>query len=775
MLEINGRNYCEHCFAELNSNAGKCPFCTYPKNNEKYPTALTEGTILAGRYVVGRVLGKGGFGVTYLCYDSKDRTRVAIKEYLPDSLTHRNTGETQVSTYGGESEEYFKTGAQKFYDEAKLVSRFNGNPNIISVYEFFYENNTTYFVMEYLDGTDLKHYIKEKGGKISEEETLYIAQKVAEALMIVHSTDVLHRDISPDNIFLCSDGKVKLIDFGAARQVVGEASKSLSVILKQGFAPLEQYQKRGKQGPWTDIYALGASLYYALTGEVLDDAMSRIADDELNLESITPGFAAILQKMLEIKIEERYQNTFELKTALSELPITPKPIEIKSLEKTAESVAVTEESDDVKVTVIVKDDNKIAEEKKKEFDVRAILEKVKTSIDFKDKKTLIPISSVAVLILVVIIAVVAFSGKEDIKVDEDSGGKYSQTGTYAHTVGPFESLTEAMKTSLTQAIETVASETTTATTKAPTTKKPTTKKPTTRKPTTTKPPKLSFSNKYKTIAAGTANSAAIKTDGTVYWIGYRYSGENVSGWKNIIDIDAGSYYVVGLKSDGTVVATGQNTDGECNVSGWKNIVSVSAGDSHTVGLKSDGTVVATGKNDGSLWIKGGCCDVSGWRNIIAVDAGDYHTVGLKSDGTVVATGDNTYGQCNVSGWENIVAVAAGQYTSFGIKSDGTVVAAGINSNGECSVSGWRNIVAIAADTNTIGLKSDGTVIATGSNSYNECDVSGWKNIVAIAAGQNHTLGLKSDGTLVATGFDSNDVCDVSDWKNIRNPKFTGIG
>ena len=320
MIKLNDKNLCEHCFSEIEENADKCPNCSSEKNNSKYPTALPEGTILAGRYVVGRVLGKGGFGITYLCYDTRENKTVAVKEYLPDHLTHRNTGETQVSTYSGETEEYFRTGAQKFFEEAKLVSNFNGNPNIISVYEFFYENNTTYFVMEYLDGVDLKTYIKQKGGKIPEGEALYIADKVIQALMIVHSTNILHRDISPDNIFICSDGKIKLIDFGAARQVMGEVSKSLSVVLKEGFAPYEQYSTKGKQGPWTDIYALGATLYYALTGEKLDNAMDRLTENsQLSLENISPGFAEIITKMVEVKKEDRYQDTFELSKAFSAL------------------------------------------------------------------------------------------------------------------------------------------------------------------------------------------------------------------------------------------------------------------------------------------------------------------------------------------------------------------------------------------------------------------------------------------------------------------------
>lgn len=168
----------------------------------------------------------------------------------------------------------FKSGAERFYEEAKLVSRFNGNPNIVAVHEFFYENDTVYFAMEYLSGHTLKEHIQ-KQGTLNAGQVLYIAQNVSNALMAAHSASVLHRDISPDNIMLCDNGEVKIIDFGAARQVVAEHSQSFSVILKPGFAPLEQYRKKGKQGAWTDIYSLGATLYYALTGEIPDDPMSR--------------------------------------------------------------------------------------------------------------------------------------------------------------------------------------------------------------------------------------------------------------------------------------------------------------------------------------------------------------------------------------------------------------------------------------------------------------------------------------------------------------------
>ena len=227
-------------------------------------------------------------------------------------------------------------------------------------------------------------------------------------------------------------------------------------------------------------------------------------------------------------------------------------------------------------------------------------------------------------------------------------------------------------------------------------------------------------------------------------------------------VSAGGEHTVGLKSDGTVVAAGDNKYGQCDVSGWKDIVAVSAGRAHTIGMKSDGTVVAAGDN------QHGQCDVSGWKNIVAVSAGSFYTVGLKSDGTVVAAGDNPCGQCDVSGWKDIVAVSAGSFHTVGLKSDGTVVAAGNNQFGACDVSGWKDIVAVSAGFfHTVGLKSDGTVVAVGANANGTCNVSEWIDIIAVSAGGHHTIGLKSDGTVVAVGNNYVGQCDVSEWTDIK--------
>ena len=335
MQTIGNRKLCDLCFAELDLGAPRCPYCDGLKNTARFPTSLAEGTILARRYCVGRVLGKGGFGITYLCYDMVEHKKVAVKEYLPDTLSHRDTGKTIVSTYGGDKSLKFQEGASRFFEEASLVSRFNGNPCIIGVYEFFNENNTTYFVMEYLSGMDMKKYMY-KYGKRPEGEILYIADQVTKALAEVHGMATLHRDIAPDNIFICDDGSVKLIDFGAARQVVANQSNSLSVIVKNGFAPMEQYQRKGKQGPWTDIYALGATLYYGLTGKMAEDAPSRLDSPDIDFSGVSPEFARIIEKMMAVNSYERYQSVAELRADLAMLPIAPLPLMVRPAAPTPE-------------------------------------------------------------------------------------------------------------------------------------------------------------------------------------------------------------------------------------------------------------------------------------------------------------------------------------------------------------------------------------------------------------------------------------------------------
>ncbi|MCL2793194.1 MAG: hypothetical protein FWD87_08885 [Spirochaetaceae bacterium] len=265
------------------------------------------------------------------------------------------------------------------------------------------------------------------------------------------------------------------------------------------------------------------------------------------------------------------------------------------------------------------------------------------------------------------------------------------------------------------------------------------------------------------IATSHNRTVCLRTDGTVIMVGdENFKNEwSTDGWRNVVAIYDRALHILGLKSDGTVVAVGNTAEGQCNTKGWKNIVAISAGNFHSVGLKSDGTVVAVGSN------KYGECNTNGWQDIAAIFTGNFHTLGLKTDGTVVAVGLNDDDQCNVKDWNNIVTITAGFNYTAGLKSDGTVVAVGSNYQDMCNTGGWQNIVDITAgEHHIVGLKSDGTVVTVGDDMYDQCKTLEWRDIAAIFAGYYHTVGLKSDGTVVAAGKKDEGQCNVKDWNDI---------
>lgn len=330
-MEINNKNLCESCFAPIEE--GKCPHCGYSKD-EFVPdhTVLPLGTKLRDKIIIGKVMGKGGFGITYLGYDLRLEKTIAVKEYYPNGIAYRAQSGTDVLVADAKSEETFRQGTEKFYSEAEMVAQFNGNPNIVGVYDYFRENNTVYLIMEYLNGITLKNYVR-KHGRINDGQALFVMDKIAAALSITHSAGVLHRDISPDNIMVCLDGKIKLIDFGAARQIMTESSSNLTVVMKPGYTPIEQYTKKGKQGAWTDIYALGASIYYAMTEKIIDDPYERMDnDDEFteNRHGINNTLWNVIKKCTMINSSDRYGSAIELRKALSSVsaPVKPEPLHI---------------------------------------------------------------------------------------------------------------------------------------------------------------------------------------------------------------------------------------------------------------------------------------------------------------------------------------------------------------------------------------------------------------------------------------------------------------
>ncbi len=335
---------CFNCFKKK-ENDGVCPHCGFDPQAAKghsivLDSALTPGSILNGRYLIGRALGQGGFGITYLAMDLTKNEKVAIKEFFPNALVIRqeNGARTQVQPKTTTDEDSFRYGLKKFKDEAELLSTFRNQRHIVSIHRFFFENNTGYFVMEYVDGISLKAYVG-KMGKLLYADAVGILEPMLEAIGVLHQKGLIHRDVSPDNIYIQTDGVVKLLDFGAARFFLQARSKGNTVILKPGYAPPEQYESKGNQGPWSDVYAIGATLYYTLTGKAPLDSISRkipgggtlVPPSSVN-SSINAQQEAVLMRALALDPKERFTSAAEFKAALLQSLV---PIQRRSSEKRA--------------------------------------------------------------------------------------------------------------------------------------------------------------------------------------------------------------------------------------------------------------------------------------------------------------------------------------------------------------------------------------------------------------------------------------------------------
>ena len=328
---MQNEQICYNCFQERDSLSGPCPYCGFDlaENEKKYPVALRAGTVLNDRYIVGRVLGQGGFGITYLAWDTQLEAKVAIKEFMPGELATRVEG-TTVSVLSADRSEDFTYGAERFQEEARTLAKFIGNPNIAAVTSYFDENDTSYFVMDYIEGISFKTYIANHGGKVSVEDTLNVMIPVLRALTAVHQEGFIHRDVTPDNIYITKDGMVKLLDFGSARYSIGDKSKSLDVILKVGYAPKEQYIRRSRQGPYTDVYSCAACFYAALTGFLPPEALERLDRDELVPVSqcgvdIPEYLDKAVLKGLAVQPEDRFQSAEEFLNAIESQQVVEVP------------------------------------------------------------------------------------------------------------------------------------------------------------------------------------------------------------------------------------------------------------------------------------------------------------------------------------------------------------------------------------------------------------------------------------------------------------------
>ena len=327
-------NLCTNCMRERRNPDGVCEFCGFDVRTFELPRHhMRPFTILAGKYLIGNAIGEGGFGITYLGMDLNLEVRVAIKEYYPQGFAVRDSriNDSTVWSYSESTQTFFEEGREKFINEAKTIAKFRELPEIVGVTDFFRETQPAYIVMEYLDGQTLKQYLKANGGKIPAENVVRMMRPLIASLGKLHSQNLIHRDISPDNIMLMKNGSIKILDFGGAREFASQDGRSMSVLVKHGYAPEEQYRSRGDQGPWTDVYALCATMYRCITGEIPPNALDRLYQDELKPissfgENCPKYIEKAITKGLNVRKDGRYQSMEELYESLYKVQKKPEKV-----------------------------------------------------------------------------------------------------------------------------------------------------------------------------------------------------------------------------------------------------------------------------------------------------------------------------------------------------------------------------------------------------------------------------------------------------------------
>ena len=727
-----------------------CPHCGFSESEYKQnPRCLPLNTILAGKYLVGKVLGEGGFGITYMGYDLNMETRIAIKEYFPVELVSRDTtrrtmgeggavsgtsasggGSDRVISLSGEKSKTYQQGLKKYVDEARNISRFSGIPGIVSVKDFFYENDTAYIVMEYIEGVSLKEYLKQKGGKVSEEEALAVMRPMLEALEKVHEAGIVHRDISPDNIMLTfaeqenaeqppasntvshvpsastpvsavstaapaiiygNISAVKLIDFGAARMTSKSDQKSLTIILKHGYAPEEQYRSHGEQGPWTDVYALCAVFYRMITGKVPEPAMDRLFSDALKRPEelgtkVSPAVSEAIMRGLAVKKEDRIQSVRELMDAM------------------------------------------YAGRKLKKKGKRILLGKFSISA----RATALAAGCVLVLGAGIAAVGIGLWGRNTSSADGKEGQEAAVSDvTEASAVGQPDTGTDVV--ALPEVADGAAAS--------------------------------------ETIPASEIGQAPEEAETLTLEEKAYEPGEQIV-WPKVETMIAGGYkHLVSLRDDGTVLAAGANDSGQCDVQEWESIAAVYAHDSITAGLRTDGTVVVAGREALNE-------SVSSWRDVTMLALGINHILGLTQDGRVLSAGTNLNGCCETGDWENIVSVWADDSLSIGVTKEGRVKIAGSLGNGILEeeqkeikerISFWTEIRQVVVNgRNIYGLREDGTVLHEGKKDVqNNSQIETIKGVISLAAGDGYLAVLQADGTVKTVGYCRPEIeQEIENWRDV---------
>ena len=676
-------NRCLGCMEEIPGYP--CTNCGFdPRVTPASSYVLPLGCVLNGHYVVGKVLGQGGFGITYVGFDLNLERKVAIKEFYPKGHASRYTSATTLLQWpeDPQSQSFRKSGMEAFLREAQKMVKVEDIPEVVRIRECFHENGTAYIVMDYIQGKTLLSTLKEKG-PMTWEQAKDIFYPAIAAMEKVHQAGMVHRDLSPDNLMLTDRG-VRILDLGAAKDLTASSGVSSAQVAKSGFSPFEQYTQSGGSGTWSDVYAMAATIYYTLTGILPPNATDRMEEDtldwtKLSQREVPAHVVSTLQKAMHITAKGRTQTMAELLSGLQG----------------------GGESKTKKTTSDPRDTGASREGKgssPKKNDIRVLLG--------KRKKPILP-GAAAIAAVCVLVASILLLGSRTPKL-----------GAAIDMERWPEGITESQKYGVLA---------------------------------------------QRSIAASGTHTVAIQKDGTVVAQGNNEDGQcKVDKWTDIVAVDANDGITVALRKDGVVLTAGNSKNGKRNVGSWRNIVAIAAGEEHTVGLKADGTVVAKGSN------KEGQCDVTDWTDIVAIAADDSYTIGLKKDGTVLVTGDPIGDITDIPNWTEVVAIRAGFWGAAGLRQDGTVLITA-SSYGQDAVRTWKDIVSIDIGArHVLGLKKDGTVVTAGENDKGQCDLS-WDGVAAVAAGNAHSLGLLPDGTLLAQGSNHYKQCNVDSWKDLLVP------
>ena len=798
--------------------------------------AQSEEFIYPG-WEVARKLGEGSFGGVYEIRRTLPGGRVekcALKR-LTVPRDSEEIRELYAQSFSKDSiTAHYKGRMEELVNEYGIMQALSGCPNIVSCHDIQYVQHDDGIGWDIYIRMELLYPLKKVlGSGYSEDMVCNLGIQLCNALSACHAENIIHRDIKPENILVSGKGLFKLGDFGIAK--VSEKTGTGTLTGTCGYMAPE-VANRQHYGALVDIYSLGMVLYWLMNRRTLPflplppaipTGVQRQQAQERRLsgEPLPPpidgseALKKVVLKACAFSPEERYRSAEEMQEALQnclyapaapagqQVPMAPPapiaeptvldaPTELEW--ETATQAAIPQQQ---RRPVEKKAPEKKEKRKPKGWLWAALCVLLlgcglltvwqftygAQAAKYRDAQQLMDGGEYSA-------AAEAFGALEDYK---DSAEKASEArnqlsllenyqtaqglldaGDYKKAIEAFEALgsynDSAEKAQEARRLQRLKADYQSA-------------------------QNLLDSGKYMqamwafsdldyrdsaakvqeartrylsaqpaTLAAGSTHTVGIQNGGTIVATGNNTAGQcDVSDWKNIVSVAAGDSHTVGLRLNGTVAAKGSNNFGQCKVSSWKDIVAIAAGNTHTVGLRADGTVVAAGS--GTY----GKCNVGGWKDIVAIAAGDHHTVGLRADGTVVAVGMNGSGQCDVSSWRDIVAIAAGSSHTVGIRADGTMVAVGNNNFGQCIVTaiGWKDIVAIAAgDRHTVGLRANGTVAVAGDNNSGQRHVAVCTDIIAVAAGGFHTVGLRADGTVVAVGSNAYGQCDVSGWKNIRIPQ-----